>query len=157
MSLRRFLQFAFAAAVLAAGPAHAQVIDSTLTSWVQNTTNVHGQSPDATINALVSQIPANVQEVRYTATNVYVNATGVPSYPVGPFPGDPAYPSNRNWLLDIPRQPQVQSGAKTATGLGPIGTFVNGVSVFNPKDANSYNNQNIWHQNAVVVEAGSFD
>jgi hypothetical protein len=145
------------AALTVATSAPGQVVDSTLTSWVQNTTGQHGTSTDPTINSLVSQILANVQEVRYTATNVYVNATGVPSYSVGPFPGDPAYPSNRNWLFDLPRSPQVQSGTKTATGLGPIGTFVNGVSVFNPKDANSYNNQNVWHQNAVVVEASSFD
>ena len=50
-----------------------------------NTTGAMGQSPDATINATVSLILADVQRVRFTATDVYVEATGIPSYPVGPF------------------------------------------------------------------------
>jgi len=31
------------------------------------------------------------------------------------------------------------------------------VSIFNAKDASSYNNQGIWNQNAIVVEGASFD
>src|SRR6266496_3074593 len=58
----------------------------------------------------------------------------------------------------INRNPQpAAAGTNTATPLGPIGVFLNGVPLFNPKDAMSYNNQNIWHQNAAVVEASSFD
>jgi hypothetical protein len=51
----------------------------------------------------------------------------------------------------------MNNGTKTSTPLGPIGVWINGVAVFNALDAQSYNNQNIWHQNAVVVEASSFD
>src|SRR5205085_4886505 len=35
--------------------------------------------------------------------------------------------------------------------------IVNGVEFFNASDGHSYNNANIWHQNANVVEAPSFD
>jgi len=35
--------------------------------------------------------------------------------------------------------------------------MVNGTEFFDPRDAASYNNQNIWHQNANVFEAASFD
>jgi YHYH protein len=131
--------------------------DPTLSSWIQNTTNQTGQSTVSSINSVVSQILANVQQVRYTAGNVYVNATGIPSYNIGPFGNDPNLPANQNWVYDIPRNPVAQSGTHTATGLGPIGALVNGVPIFNPKDANSYNNQNVWHSNAVVVEAGDMD
>lgn len=43
------------------------------------------------------------------------------------------------------------------TGLGHIGVWTNGVSIYNPKDGMSYNNQNVWNQNAIVVEGPSFD
>jgi hypothetical protein len=134
----------------------AQIGD--LTSWQINSTGAKGHSTDATINALVSQITADVSEVWATSSYVYVKSSGVPSYNVGPFnDGNPAYPSNRNWQLEIPRSPQPATGTHTATGLGAIGLWVNGVPIYNPKDAHSYNNQNIWHNNAVVVEASGFD
>jgi hypothetical protein len=130
-----------------------------LAAWRINTTGATGHSTNATINALVSQITADVRQVWYTGSNVYVKSSGVPSYDVGPFPdGNPSYPSDRNWLFRINRNPQpAAAGANTATPLGPIGVFVNGVPLFNPKDANSYNNLNIWHNNAAVVEANGFD
>ena len=56
----------------------------------------------------------------------------------------------------IPRAPQ-QAGTHTAVGLGPVGVMVNGVAFFDPRDAQSYNNQGIWHQNANVFESNSFD
>jgi hypothetical protein len=135
--------------------AHAEIGE--LTSWQLNTTGAKGHSPNATINALVSQITADVREVWGTSDYVYVKSAGVPSYDVGPFnDGNPAYPSDRNWLLEFPRNPQPAT-THTATGLGAIGLWVNGVPIYNPKDAHSYNNQNIWHNNAVVVEADGFD
>jgi hypothetical protein len=131
--------------------------DAAITSWMQNVTNKKGHSPNATINNLVSQINADVQTVAYNATDVYIHATGVPSHDVGPFTGNPAYPSDRNRTFRLPRAPVAQGGTKTAVGLGPVGVMVNGVPFFDPRDAQSYNNQNIWHQNANVYEASSFD
>lgn len=134
----------------------AQLID--LTGWRLNTTGATGHSTNATINSYVSQITADVREVWSTADYMYVKSAGVPSYDVGPFPdGNPAYPSDRNWQLRFARSPQAATGTHTATGLGSIGLLVNGVPIYNPKDAHSYNNQNIWHNNAVVVEASGFD
>lgn len=132
-------------------------IDAYLTGWMRNTTGVKGKSTDATINAIVSAIPANVQQVNYTATNVYVKTTGIPDYNIGPFNGNPNVPANTNATFDIPRNPQPASGAHTATGLGAIGVLVNGVGFFNMSDAHSYNNLNVWHNNAGYVEAPSFD
>ena len=137
--------------------AAAAVTHPAVTSWKQNTTGLTGSSPNPTINAIVSAIPADVQWVAYTGTSAYVNASGVPSHPVGPFPANPAAPSNRNRTFRIPLQPQPQPGTPTATGLGAIGFMVNGVALYNAADARSYNNQNVWHQNANVVEAASFD
>ncbi len=102
-------------------------------------------------------LPANIQTVRYSATSVYVNCTSIPSYSIGPWPGNPNTPTNQDFLLRFPRSPVVNAGTKTSTPLGTVGVWTNGVSIFNALDAHSYLNQNIWHQNAVTVEGPSFD
>jgi hypothetical protein len=123
------LQF-FSATLLSfcvyAATTQAQLID--LTGWQLNTTDARGQSSNSTINALVSQITADVREVWSTADNIYVKSAGVPSYNVGPFnDGNPSYPSDRNWQLRFSRNPQAATGTHTATPLGAIGLWVNGV------------------------------
>jgi hypothetical protein len=133
-------------------------IDAYVNAWLLNTTGAKGKSPDPTINAAVSVIPANIQQVRYTSTNVYVKATSIPDYNIGGFNGNPNIPANANATFDIPRNPTpAPANAHTATGLGAIGVLVNGVEVFNMSDARSYNNLNVWHNNAGYVEAPSFD
>ncbi len=119
----------------------------TVTSWDINTDGHTGYGG----------ILADVQQIQYSASYVYVKSTNIPAYAIGPWPGNPNTPSNQNWTFKITKTPQVQSGTKTATPLGHIGVWRNGLTLFNAKDAMSYNNQNIWHQNAVVVEASSFD
>jgi hypothetical protein len=118
-----------------------------LASWLRNTTGLTGYN----------NLPANVQLVRYSANSVYVSSSDIPGYSIGPWPGDPNIPANQNFVFKIPRNPSVNNGTKTPTPLGTIAAWVNGVATFNALDAMSYQNQNIWHQNAVLVEASSFD
>jgi hypothetical protein len=118
-----------------------------ISSWILNTTGATGYN----------NIPSNVQKVQYSDNNVYVSATCIPGYDIGPWAGNPNIPANQNFIFKITRHPQKNNGAPVLTGLGHIGVFTNGVSIFNPKDAMSYNNQNVWHQNAIVVEGPSFD
>jgi len=118
-----------------------------LSSWKINTTGLTGYNG----------LPADVQRVRYSATNVYVNASCIPDYAIGPWPGNPNVPANQNFVVRIPRAPVENTGAKTSTPLGIVGMWRNGVAVFNALDARSYNNQNIWHQNAITVEGPAFD
>ena len=125
----------------------SQTLTPDIFSWYLNTSGITGYSG----------LPANVQQVRYSGGYVYVTCSNIPSYTIGPWPSNPNVASNQNFTFKITRNPQVNAGTKTATPLGHIGTLVNGVSIFNPKDAMSYNNQNVWHQNAVIVEAPSFD
>jgi hypothetical protein len=131
-------------------------IDAYVTGWDINTTGLKGKSTNTTINAAVDTISANVQEVAYTSTNVYIKATGIPDYNIGPFGNDPNKPANDNATFDIPRNPSPAT-THTATGLGAIGVLVNGVDVFNMSDGNTYNNAGVWHNNAGYVEASSFD
>jgi len=118
-----------------------------INSWIINTTGATGYN----------NIPSNVQLVQYSANWVYVTCTCIPGYDIGPWVGNPNIPANQNFLFRITRTPQQNTGNLVNTPLGHIGTWSNGVSIFNAKDASSYNNQGIWNQNAIVVEGASFD
>ncbi|MGE0635044.1 MAG: YHYH protein [Bacteroidia bacterium] len=118
-----------------------------VTSWILNTTDETGYN----------NIASNVQSVHYTTTDVYVSATCIPGYDIGPWTGNPNTPANQNFVFKITRTPAENTGTKTATGLGHIGVWSNGVSIFNAKDAFSYNSQGIWNQDALPNEGASFD
>ncbi|MSR75077.1 MAG: YHYH protein [Planctomycetes bacterium] len=134
----------------------AQTVDARVNSFRLNLHGLKGASPSATIQAIVGVINADVQQVRHTTTHVYAQCTGVPSYPIGPWAANPNVPANALRWYRLPRVP-VQATVPAATGLGSIGVLVNGVTVFNAKDAFSYNNQGVWFRNAVIVEGPSFD
>ena len=121
-------------------------LSPTITSWIQNTT-VTGYGGYLT----------NVQLVQYDSNYVYISATCIPGYSIGPWVGDPNIPANKNFVYEIPRHPVPNTGTLTNVPLGQVGAWTNGVSVFNALDANSYNNLGYWHQNAYVFEGSSFD
>lgn len=116
-----------------------------LYSWRQNNT-VTGYNG----------ILADVQQVFYSANYVYVKATGIPSYTIGPWAMNPNLPVNQNWTFKIARTP-VNSPSPTTVGGGQIGVLINGVVLFNAGDAQSYNNQNVWHRIAYYFEGTGFD
>jgi len=145
---RSWIALAGAVALLAwAGPAAHADDPPELATWKRNTTGLTGYNG----------LPADVQKVRYSAGNVYITCSSIPDYSIGPWPGNPNTPTNQAYVMRFPRSPVENTGTKTSTPLGPIGLWINGLAIFNALDAHSYNNQNIWHQNAVVVEAVSFD
>jgi hypothetical protein len=133
--------------VLASLAARGQTPGPEVTSWVRNTTGQTGYHG----------LPTNVQKVEYSTAWVYVACSCIPGYDIGPWPGNPNQPANQNFVFKITRAPQLNSGAPTPTPLGHVGVWKNGVSIFNAKDARSYNNGGVWNQNAIVVEGSSFD
>lgn len=134
--------------LLAAAGLQAQMItDPSITSWVINTTGATGYN----------NLPSNVQTVQYSASQVYVSCSCIPGYAIGPWNGNPNTPSNQNFVFKITRSPQQNTGTATSVGLGHIGVFTNGVSIFNVSDAQSYNNAGVWNRNAYYWEAPSFD
>lgn len=129
------------------GALQAQTVGPEVTAWIQNTTGQTGYGG----------IETNVQQVQYSTSKVYVTCTCIPGYDIGPWQGNPNTPANQNFCFKIDRMPALNIGTPTATGLGHIGVWTNGVSIFNAKDAMSYNNQNIWYRNAYYFEGSSFD
>lgn len=135
--------------ILAALPSafFAQNLTPEITSWIINPGGETG----------FNNLPSNVQSVRYSADNVYVAATCIPGYDIGPWAGNPNTPANQNFVFKITRHPQANAGTPIATPLGHIGIMSNGVSLFNAKDGMSWQNQNIWLRNAIIAEGPSFD
>ncbi len=128
--------------ILSAAQSSAQ-----LYPWIRNLTGATGYN----------NIPTNVQSVYYTTTDVYISATCIPGYSIGPWTGNPNTPVNQNFVFKITRNPQQNTGTAVATGLGHTGVWSNGVSIFNAKDGMSYNNAGVWNRNAYYWEGSSFD
>lgn len=128
-------------------PLSAQTIGPEITSWIINSGSETGYDG----------LPSNVQQVRYSDDNVYVSASCIPGYDIGPWAGNPNVPANQNFVFKITRHPQPNTGNLVATPLGHIGIWSNGVSLFNAKDAMSWQNQGKWNRNAIVAEGLSFD
>src|SRR5947207_11247953 len=65
---------------------HAGTTDSPeLASWKLNTTGLTGYNG----------LPADVQNVRYSSSSVYVNCSSIPEYGIGPWPGNPNTPVHK--------------------------------------------------------------
>ncbi len=113
-----------------------------ITKWLQNTTTTGTYFVPGNSTPISNNILVNCQQVRYTSTDVYVNATGIPAYPVGIFTGDgnPNNAGNQNAIYKLPLNPVQNTGTLTATPLGNIGIFINGVSLFDYKDGVAWNN-----------------
>jgi hypothetical protein len=138
---------AFATAILLLGTLCTYGQSPEIACWIRNTTGAAGYGG----------IPSNVQTVQYSSQYVYVSCTCIPGYSIGPWAGNPNIPANQNFVFKITRTPAPNTGSPTVVGLGHIGVWSNGVTIFNPKDAASYNNAGVWHQNAYFFEGSSFD
>lgn len=118
-----------------------------ITSWILNPSNATGYG----------SIVTNVQQVQYSTNNVYVSASCIPSYSIGPWTANPNTPSNQNFVYKFTRTPQQNTSTPTVVGMGHTGVWTNGVSIFNVSDGMSYNNAGVWNRNAYFWEGISFD
>jgi hypothetical protein len=143
--------------VAAALGVSAAAVPPELAYWRQNTSGAKG-SGDPSIDSYVNTTDADIQEVWYTPHYVYVRATGVPSYGVGPF-NSCTYPGDQHYVFRFPRFPTPETATNRDTPLSAIGFFLNGVPIYNAKDGHAWNEpvQDIWHYNAPVREADGFD
>lgn len=71
----------------------------------------------------------------------------------GWWPPGPVCPTNQYKELYFPFTPEPASGSEVCeTGLGALGLFVNGVSVYNWSDGASYNSEGVWMNVAAKYE-----
>src|SRR2546423_1175587 len=115
-------------------------------------------------------------EVLFSANWVYLKTTGLGSHVMGPFYTTTSHtmlstllPKNQAIIYRVPRNPATNS-TRSLTGLGPIGIFVDGVVMFDSRDALSVatytsptsvteamGGQGIWNRDAYVNESQTFD
>ena len=142
-------------------------------SWIRNTSGTLGRyyvSGNST--TLSNGISVNVQNVYYNTTDAYIKTNGIPSYPVGPYlDGNPNQAGSQNAIFKFPLNPQQNTGTPTATTLGNIGVFINGVALFDYRDGVSWKNSTnafaggplggtgdgVWNRDAVIYEKAGFD
>ncbi len=120
---------------------------------------------------------ADVNQIDYSTDWVYLHTTGLASHNMGPWYLNtgktnlfPNYPSNTATIFRFPRVPVIPT-TKVSTGLGATGRMVNGVSMFDCRDAFSYSTTNaadatpggaftgdgIWNRDAYHNESVTFD
>jgi hypothetical protein len=166
---------------LSASNIHADpVIDSWFTTCSGKYARIYATDADkASGNAVstwsrgsISQtIPAycGVYMVANSPSWVYIRSTGLASHIMGPWYLSSAHttlfpnvPKNTATLYRIPRAPSAGS-TKTLTGLGPIGYFVDGVAMFDTRDAfywngsSDVNGTGNWNRDAWINEGPTFD
>ena len=91
-----------------------------------------GKSQSNAIAAAISPYTTNVQNSFFNTQYVYVASTGIPNYEIGPFTGSAFLPGNQRKLNRFPFTTETIS-TKNDTIPGPIGTWINGVSVLSYK------------------------
>ena len=113
---------------------------------------------------------SGVQEIYSSASWLYVRSSGLGLHVMGPWylnaahtTAFPNYPVNTKSLYRIPRTITVPA-TKTLTGLGVIGYFVDGVSMFDSRDGfvwtgagESGMGTGYWNREAYVNEGVTFD
>ena len=91
-----------------------------------------GKSDDAPVLNSIGPYTTNIQNSFFNDNYVYVASTGIPNYKIGPFPGSALLPGNQRKLNRFPLASTTIS-TKNDIVSGPIGTWVNGVSVWSYK------------------------
>ena len=122
---------------------------------------------------------AGITEVSSTATDVYIRTSNLGYHIMGPWYGGngnlfPNYPSNRADIFRFPRSPVIPA-SKTPTDLASIGYGVDGIALFDSRDAfsfdtsrgidetpgtaqdNTINGDNFWNRDAYTNESDTFD
>ena len=91
-----------------------------------------GKSDNSAVLNSIGPYTTNIQNSFFNDNYVYVASTGIPNYKIGPFPGSALLPGNQRKLNRFPLVPQTIS-TKNTISPGPVGTWVNGVSIWSYK------------------------
>jgi hypothetical protein len=152
--------------------------DPRLSSWRTGTSGQYARVRETDASAAAGAttwtgqtLPAycDVQEIASDANYIYVRSYGLAGYVMGPWYLNaartqlfPNRPLAANRYRRLARNP-APAASKTATGLGAIGMYVNGVSLFDNRDAFYWNGSaeangnGYWNRDAWVNEGVTFD
>jgi len=100
-------------------------------------------------------IKANITKIQYSTNYAYISASSIPGYTIGPW-SNPNTPADMKYIFKFPLTPSAAT-TKTNVPFGHIGILLNGVSIYNADDGQSYNSLGVWRRNAFIFEGSSFD
>jgi hypothetical protein len=167
---------------LAASLSTSAFADPLLTSWATSNTAQYariqpttGATPVTTWTGQTLPAYSDVQKIISSTSNVYVYASGLASYLMGPWYLNaaktmifPNKPTNQQVTMRFPRFPTPATGTHTQTPGGAMGMYVNGVALFNMCDGYAYIaasntdiqgmiGSGIWERDAYFGELPTFD
>ena len=95
-----------------------------------------------------------VHSVSVGERSVVVRSAGISLKYFGPLQSSPL-PSEtvREFAFEIPIHPEPETGRHGRVPVDVVGTFVNGLPIYNQFEALSWNGANLWHYDAVVHTA----
>lgn len=171
------ITIAFGALLMSITSMFAQT-NPAITSWLQNTTTTGSYYMSGNSTTISNNILVNCQLVEYSTNNVFIHTKGIPSYPTGPFlDGNPSQAQDQNSIFKFPLNPVQNTGSPTATTMGNIGVFINGVALFDYRDGVAWNPATNslcggpgnppcpggpgatmdWNRDAILAEMSGFD
>ena len=171
------ITIAFGALLMSITSMFAQT-NPAITSWLQNTTTTGSYYMSGNSTTISNNILVNCQMVEYSTNNVFIHTKGIPSYPTGPFlDGNPSQAEDQDAIFKFPLNPTQNSGTPTATTMGNIGVFMNGVALFDYRDGVAWNPTTNslcggpgnppcpggpgatmdWNRDAILAEMSGFD
>lgn len=171
------ITIAFGALLMSITSMFAQT-NPAITSWLQNTTTTGSYYMSGNSTTISNNILVNCQMVEYSTKNVFIHTKGIPSYPTGPFlDRNPSQAEDQDAIFKFPLNPTQNSGTPTATTMGNIGVFINGVALFDSRDGVAWNPATNslcggpgnppcpggpgatmdWNRDAILAEMSGFD
>jgi hypothetical protein len=117
-----------------------------LTAWLIN------PAAHTTTNPALLSILPEVHAVHSDGQYLYVESAGLSLQSLGSITANDREPAAgaRKFVYRFPLQPTPANDDGTRTPVGVVGAFLNGVPLYNPVSPASYQDQNIWHLDAVA-------
>ena len=110
----------------------------------------------AAANPALRAVLPNVQDVRRDSQFVYVESAGLSLQSLGALEAGGWEPAQglRKFVFRLPLSPR-RAPSPIRTPLGVTGVFLNGVPFFTPVSPLSWQDQNLWHRDAVALRQGA--
>jgi hypothetical protein len=137
-----------------------------ITSWQLNTTGQKAQYYNSSYTVIQLTDSSDVQEVCYNTDTIYVRASGLASFIMGPWPGDPFIAAGQDASYIFPRNPTYPTTNHSTVQVGVCGLWINGITIYTAGDGKSYksstntngsNGDGNWNTIAWVAHGGEMD
>jgi hypothetical protein len=170
----------------ACGVSASAITDPLFTSWFHTNSGQYalvvtndGGIPTNIWGTMTSEVYADVQKIDYSGDFVYVTASGLASYVMGPWYNDLVHkslftsptgvqllPYDQDLTARFPREPEPADFPRN-TPLAEIGFYVNGSAIYNMLDSHAWTSAGVddfvgegegtWHRDAWFAEYWTMD